>query len=130
MTEGGVKTRKPRARKATTTRRAATDKKKLSAEAASDKQNVSIEQENDRHKYDTDNGDKSVKIIDQLENMLADQSLPAQAQATVMRTLAEIHGLIGKHARPHENTADLAPDVMSRAQLRAELVRLKELTGG
>jgi len=68
-------------------------------------------------------------VVEVLRSLLESPETPAAARATAARTLAEIEGRIGRFALPPERpTTDAA--LLTRAELVAELGRLRERCGG
>lgn len=81
----------------------------------------------------TRNGGKNVgtnaryAVRKQLETLAKSPQAPAAARVTAARTLAEIDGLIGKHQQPPDRLASSQLHELSRAELSAELERLRAL---
>lgn len=73
-----------------------------------------------------DNVTPNVTLI--LQTIVQDDTAPAATRAQAARTLAEMQGLIGRHSKPQDDAAEIAPAKLSRDQLRAELARLAKLT--
>ena len=64
-----------------------------------------------------------------LVDVLKSAKSPASAKVFAARTLAEMDGAIGKHQAAPSATPTAPPASLSRAELVAELGRLRELVG-
>jgi hypothetical protein len=64
-------------------------------------------------------------IRSQLQTMVADRSIAANARASAARTLAELDGLIGRHQVAPERTHTASLSTLSRDDLVRELERLR-----
>lgn len=65
---------------------------------------------------------KLLKVMD-------DPKAPPQSKASAGRTLAEMDGLIGRHQAAPSRGATMPVGQLSRADLEAELVRLRDKCG-
>jgi hypothetical protein len=65
-------------------------------------------------------------VLSTLRAVCADANAPAAAKAQAARTLAEIAGLVGRHAAPPDQGERRPSGTMSRAEIQAELARLRE----
>jgi hypothetical protein len=65
----------------------------------------------------------------QLERMIADPNMAANARASAARTRAEMDGHIGRHQQAPDRTLSAPVAGLSRADLVAELERLRALCG-
>jgi Tfp pilus assembly protein FimT len=63
----------------------------------------------------------------QLTGILADPNAPAATRGQAARTLAEMDGLIGRHQAAPDRAGDVPPAELSRAELVAELARLRQI---
>jgi hypothetical protein len=61
----------------------------------------------------------------ELEKFSFNNKNPANARASALRTLAEINGLIGRHAMAPERAADTPVSELNRDELVLELARLR-----
>lgn len=70
-------------------------------------------------------GDKDQDLVlEVLRSVMADPDAPAAARTQAARTLAEVKGMVGRHAAPPD--LDTKPSsIMSRAELEAELRQLR-----
>lgn len=59
--------------------------------------------------------------------LIQDPTTPPVAKSSVIRTLAEIDGLVGRHQMAPDRGADTQVQELSRADLVAELERLRAL---
>lgn len=73
---------------------------------------------------------KSNAIRSDLVKLSRDRKAPASARVTALRTLAEMDGLVGKLQTQANETAGQPLATMSRAQLEAELARLRAIVTG
>jgi hypothetical protein len=64
-----------------------------------------------------------------LREVLDNPKAPPQARAAAGRTLAEMDGLIGRHQAAPSRGASVPVGQLSRAELEAELVRLRDKCG-
>jgi hypothetical protein len=64
-------------------------------------------------------------LVDEtLTAICQDKDAPAAAKAQAARTLAEIHGLLGRHAEPPKD--DERPSEMTSTQVDDEIRRLRD----
>jgi len=67
------------------------------------------------------------RVRSQLETILADPTAPAATRGQAARTLAEMDGLIGRHQAAPDRAGDTPVGELSRADLLAELARLRHI---
>jgi hypothetical protein len=72
-------------------------------------------------------GPADVYLRDTLLALIQDPTTPPVAKASVIRTLAEIDGLVGRHQMAPDRGQDTPVQELSRADLVAELERLRAL---
>lgn len=76
----------------------------------------------------TDGGtDASHGVRAALALLLADSATPAAARVNAARTLAELDGMIGRHALPPPASASAPVSTLTRTELIAELEHLRTL---
>jgi len=69
---------------------------------------------------------KSYDLRDKLLKVMENPKASPQAQASAGRTLAEMDGLIGRHQTAPAKGASVPVGQLSRAELEAELARLRD----
>jgi hypothetical protein len=67
------------------------------------------------------------RVREQLDAILADPTAPAATRGQAARTLAEMDGLIGRHQAAPDRAGDTPTGELSRADLLAELTRLRHI---
>jgi len=71
-------------------------------------------------------GNIGVTLLAGLERLAENENASGQARVSAARTVLEVQGIIGKHARdPADEAAERPVGLLSRAGLERELVRLR-----
>ena len=65
-----------------------------------------------------------------LREVAADRAAPAQSRQAAARSIAELCGLLGKHAEPERDLTGKALSEMNAAELDAEINRLARKSAG
>lgn len=68
----------------------------------------------------------SALLLTSMQELAGDPSAPAHARTAAARTLLEVRGLLGRHARAPDVTTSQPLAVLSRAQLEAELAATRQ----
>jgi hypothetical protein len=76
---------------------------------------------------DSKSGGSFSGVRAQLTAILGDPNAPAATRGQAARTLAEMDGLIGRHQAAPDRAGDVPPAELSRAELVAELARLRQI---